>query len=175
MVFLIKVIFDISTAALPIKDLIHPSNDLINAIPKDAIVIAGKHYLTKQNRTLGVVETDIIECAIQSLGLNDLYKFDPNKKIIENPDSLTTMPKSVVLLRHSGYSRVFKTSIVMWKEQPIFGFGLKSFRVKCWNILSEDNLKSDKPQDISCGNHPHNYYLIQLVFRYIHLKLSFYL
>ena len=48
-----------------------------------------------------------------------------NKKIIENPDSLTTMPKNVVLLRHSGYSRVFKTSIVMWKEQPIFGFGLK--------------------------------------------------
>ena len=47
----------------------------------------------------------------------------------------------------------------MWKEQPIFGFGLKSFRVKCWNILSEDNLKSDKPQDIACGNHPHNYYL----------------
>ena len=82
-----------------------------------------------------------------------------NEKVIENDDSLTTVPKNVVLLRHSGYSRVFKTAIVMWKKQPLVGFGLKSFRVKCWEILDEDSRKSDQPQDISCGNHPHNYYL----------------
>ena len=120
------------------------------------------------------------------INFSKLFNKQKSEEIIENPDSLATMPKNVVLLRHSGYSRVFKTSIVMWKEQPLFGFGLKSFRVKCWNILSEDNLKSDKPQDISCGNHPHNYYLellsesgiigIALIFSFfiIILKYSFY-
>ena len=58
-------------------------SELVGLVPKDALVLAGKHYLTKQNRTLGVVERDIIECAVQSLGLNDVYKFNPNEKIIE--------------------------------------------------------------------------------------------
>ena len=50
----------------------------------------------------------------------------------------------------------------MWKQQPLFGFGLKSFRVKCWNLLAEDNAKrkiTKKPQNIACANHAHNYYL----------------
>ena len=58
-------------------------SELVGLVPKDALVLAGKHYLTKQNRTLGVVERDIIECAVQSLGLNDVSKFNPSEKIIE--------------------------------------------------------------------------------------------
>ena len=58
-------------------------SELIGLVPKDALVLAGKHYLTKQNRTIGVIDRDIIECAVQSLGLNDVSKFNPNEKIIE--------------------------------------------------------------------------------------------
>ena len=50
----------------------------------------------------------------------------------------------------------------MWKEQPLFGFGLKSLRIKCWDMLEKDNAKRKitlKPQYIACANHPHNYYL----------------
>ena len=59
-------------------------SELVGLIPMDAILLAGKHYLAKQNRTIGVPEKDIIECAVQSLGLNDVSEFDPNEKIIEN-------------------------------------------------------------------------------------------
>ena len=59
-------------------------SELVGLIPMDAVLLAGKHYLTKQNRTMGVSEKDIIECAVQSLGLDDVSKFDPNEKIIEN-------------------------------------------------------------------------------------------
>ena len=59
-------------------------SELVGLIPKDAILSAGKYYLAKQNRTIGVPEKDIIECAIQSLGLNDVSNFDLNEKIIEN-------------------------------------------------------------------------------------------
>ena len=86
-----------------------------------------------------------------------------SEKKVNVVDSSTAVvdssPASVVLLRHSGYSRVFKTAIIVWMEKPIFGFGLKSFRIKCWDILEKDNMINSGPQDISCGNHPHNYYL----------------
>ena len=47
----------------------------------------------------------------------------------------------------------------MWKEQPLTGFGLKSFRIKCWEILNKNPLKKgQKGSKYACGNHPHNYY-----------------
>ena len=67
-----------------------------------------------------------------------------------------------MFLRHSGYNRVFRTAITMWKEQPLTGFGYKSFRFKCWDMLNKDNAErkiTQKPQIIVCSNHAHNYYL----------------
>jgi len=64
-------------------------------------------------------------------------------------------------LRHSGYNRIYHTAITMWKEQPLTGFGLKSFRIKCWNMLEKDNAErkiTQRPQNIVCSNHAHNYY-----------------
>jgi len=49
----------------------------------EAMIMAGKYYLKKQNRSLGVPTADIVECAVQSLGLNDVTKFDPQEKIID--------------------------------------------------------------------------------------------
>ena len=44
---------------------------------------AGKHYLQKQNRSIGVSERELIHIAVKSLGLDELAAFDPEKKIIE--------------------------------------------------------------------------------------------
>jgi len=58
-------------------------SELVGLIPLEAMLLAGKHYLNKQNRTLGIPEKDIIECAVQTLGLNDVTKFNASEKIIE--------------------------------------------------------------------------------------------
>jgi glutamate formiminotransferase/formiminotetrahydrofolate cyclodeaminase len=58
-------------------------SELVGLIPLDAILMAGEHYLNKQKRTCGVSEKNIIETAIQSLGLNDVALFQPEEKIIE--------------------------------------------------------------------------------------------
>jgi glutamate formiminotransferase / formiminotetrahydrofolate cyclodeaminase len=58
-------------------------SELVGLIPLDAMLAAGKHYLQKQNRSLGVSEAELIEIAIKSLGLNELTPFDPQQKIIE--------------------------------------------------------------------------------------------
>jgi len=58
-------------------------SELVGLVPKSALVEAGKYYLKKQGRSLGISESDIIECAVQSLGLNDVSKFNTKEKIIE--------------------------------------------------------------------------------------------
>ncbi|MFM9945071.1 MAG: glutamate formimidoyltransferase [Bacteroidia bacterium] len=58
-------------------------SELVGLVPLNAMLEAGKHYLAKQERSVGVSEKELIEMAIKSLGLDELAPFDPNKKIIE--------------------------------------------------------------------------------------------
>ena len=58
-------------------------SELVGLIPLEAILMAGRHYLAKQRRTVGVPEEDIIQAAVQSLGLNDVTPFIAEEKIIE--------------------------------------------------------------------------------------------
>ena len=58
-------------------------SELVGLIPLEAILMAGRHYLSKQRRTVGVPEEDIIQAAVQSLGLNDVTPFIAEEKIIE--------------------------------------------------------------------------------------------
>ena len=48
-----------------------------------AAVQAGRHYLQRQGRSTGLPERELVEVAIQSLGLAQLSPFDPDKRIIE--------------------------------------------------------------------------------------------
>jgi glutamate formiminotransferase/formiminotetrahydrofolate cyclodeaminase len=58
-------------------------SELVGLIPLEALVLTGKHYLEKQGKTTGVPEKDLVECAVQSLGLNDVTPFNPDEKIID--------------------------------------------------------------------------------------------
>ncbi len=58
-------------------------SELVGLIPLKAMLDAGKHYLRKQQRSLGVSDKELIKIAVKSLGLDDLYPFRPEEKIIE--------------------------------------------------------------------------------------------
>ncbi len=58
-------------------------SELVGLIPLQAVLAAGRHYLTKQGKTAGVPESELIHIAVLSLGLDDLYPFKPEEKIIE--------------------------------------------------------------------------------------------
>lgn len=71
-------------------------SELVGLIPKEAMIMAGKHYLRKQGKSVGVSESELVRIAIQSMGLEDISPFDPKKKIIESyvedrPDALVNM------------------------------------------------------------------------------------
>ncbi|HPD65661.1 MAG TPA: glutamate formimidoyltransferase [Bacteroidia bacterium] len=57
--------------------------EIVGLVPLKAIIEAGKHYLKKQQRSVGVSEAELIKIAIKSMGLDDLYPFKPEEKIIE--------------------------------------------------------------------------------------------
>jgi glutamate formiminotransferase/formiminotetrahydrofolate cyclodeaminase len=58
-------------------------SELVGLIPLQAILDAGRHYLAKQKKSTGIPERQIVETAVQSLGLNEITPFDPDEKIIE--------------------------------------------------------------------------------------------
>jgi glutamate formiminotransferase/formiminotetrahydrofolate cyclodeaminase len=58
-------------------------SELVGLIPLEAILETGRYYLSMQGKSTGVPESEIIETAIQSLGLREIAPFDPRKKIIE--------------------------------------------------------------------------------------------
>lgn len=57
--------------------------EIVGLVPKKVLVEAGKFYLEKQQRSLGVPEEELIKIAVKSLGLNDLKPFNPKEKVIE--------------------------------------------------------------------------------------------
>ncbi len=58
-------------------------SELVGMIPLSAMLDAGRYFLRKQQRSLGIPDRDIIKIAVKSLGLDDLAPFKPEEKIIE--------------------------------------------------------------------------------------------
>lgn len=58
-------------------------SELVGLVPLQAMLDAGKYFLRKQNRSVGVSESELLKIAIKSMGLDDLTPFDANERIIE--------------------------------------------------------------------------------------------
>ncbi|MBW8331787.1 MAG: glutamate formimidoyltransferase [Prolixibacteraceae bacterium] len=77
-------------------------SELIGVIPLQAMLDAGKYFLRKQHRSVGIPEEEIIKIAVKSLGLDELSPFDPKKRIIEY--LIDDQPNKLVDLTLSGFS-----------------------------------------------------------------------
>ena len=57
--------------------------EIVGLVPKKVLIDAGKYFLEKQHRSVGIPEEDILNIAIHSMGLDDLKPFNPREKVIE--------------------------------------------------------------------------------------------
>jgi len=57
--------------------------EMVGLTPLKALTDAGKYFLRKQQRSVGVSEEELVKIAVKSLGLDDLKPFNPKEKIIE--------------------------------------------------------------------------------------------
>ncbi len=58
-------------------------SELVGLIPLRAMLDAGRHYLRMQQRSTGVADAELIKIAVKSMGLDELYPFKPEEKIVE--------------------------------------------------------------------------------------------
>lgn len=58
-------------------------SELVGLIPLEAVLMSGRYYLSRQGKSTGVPESELVHVAVQSLGLSSITPFDPAKKIIE--------------------------------------------------------------------------------------------
>ncbi|MCK4663452.1 MAG: glutamate formimidoyltransferase [Bacteroidales bacterium] len=79
----VHVAFDEVSEKARLRGIRVTGSELVGLIPLQAMINAGKHYLKKQKRSVGVSENEIIKIAVKSLGLDELKPFNPKEKIIE--------------------------------------------------------------------------------------------
>ncbi len=60
-------------------------SEIVGLAPYDALIRTGQYYQEKMGQPTGIPKDDIIETAIQSLGLEDVSEFDPEEKLIGGP------------------------------------------------------------------------------------------
>lgn len=92
----LHVAFDEVSAKAAARGIRVTGLEIVGLVPKKAILDAGRHYLAKQRRSLGVAESEIIKIAVKSMGLDDLKPFVPAEKIVEYAlDSQDRVPRLV--------------------------------------------------------------------------------
>lgn len=79
----IHVAFDEVAHRAEVRGIRATGSELVGLLPLEAMLEAGRYFLRKQNRSLGVSDSELIKIAVKSMGLDELYPFDPQKKIIE--------------------------------------------------------------------------------------------
>ncbi|MBQ6043905.1 MAG: glutamate formimidoyltransferase [Bacteroidales bacterium] len=57
--------------------------EIVGLVPKKVLVEAGRYYLERQQRSLGISEEETVRMAVRSMSLDDLKPFDPKEKVIE--------------------------------------------------------------------------------------------
>ncbi len=70
-------------------------SEVVGLVPLSAILEAGRYFLRKQQRSLGVSDAELVKIAVKSMGLDELAPFEPREKIIEYALEADAAPKLV--------------------------------------------------------------------------------
>ncbi|MGA9751161.1 MAG: glutamate formimidoyltransferase [Acidobacteriota bacterium] len=68
------------------RGLVVTGSEIVGLVPLQAMVETGKFYLARQGRCTGIPLEDVVETAVQSLGLRDVAPFDVREKVIGYPE-----------------------------------------------------------------------------------------
>ncbi|MEE9430146.1 MAG: cyclodeaminase/cyclohydrolase family protein, partial [Melioribacteraceae bacterium] len=72
------------------RGLVVTGSEIIGMVPYPALLETGKYYLRKQRRSTGIPIKDILDTAVQSLGLTDVADFNISERVLGLPTNLET-------------------------------------------------------------------------------------
>ncbi len=75
--------FDACEARASARGIRVTGSEVVGLVPLAVLLDAGRHYLTKQGRSLGVSDAELIKIAVRTMGLDELSPFDPQTRVIE--------------------------------------------------------------------------------------------
>ncbi|MGE3166509.1 MAG: glutamate formimidoyltransferase [Planctomycetota bacterium] len=67
------------------RQLVVTGSEIVGLVPYEAMRESGEYYLARQGSSRGLPVHDVIETAVQSLGLRDLGAFDADKSVLGLP------------------------------------------------------------------------------------------
>lgn len=70
------------------RGLVVTGSEIVGMVPYPALLESGKFYLRNQHRSIGVPVRDILNTAVQSLGLNDVSEFKIEERVLGLPKNL---------------------------------------------------------------------------------------
>lgn len=79
----LHVAFDEVCRAAAARGVRVTGTEIVGLVPRKSIIDAGKYFLKKQQRSVGLPEEEIIRMAVKSMGLDELAPFNPDEKIVE--------------------------------------------------------------------------------------------
>jgi len=72
------------------RGLVVTGSEIVGMVPYPALLETGKFYLRNQHRSIGVPVRDILNTAVQSLGLNDVSEFSIEERVLGLPINIDT-------------------------------------------------------------------------------------
>lgn len=81
-------VFDKASQLADERGLRVTGSEIVGMVPFPALFETGKYYLRKQHRSAGIPIKDILNTAIQSLGLNDVSEFKIEERVLGLPKNL---------------------------------------------------------------------------------------
>ncbi|MDR0969346.1 MAG: glutamate formimidoyltransferase [Lentimicrobiaceae bacterium] len=100
----VHIAFDEVCRKAEVRGIRVTGSELVGLIPLKALLDAGKYFLTKQQRSLGIDEAELIKIAVKSMGLDDLKPFVPEEKIIEYKLAAKDNAKKLIELTAKGFA-----------------------------------------------------------------------
>jgi glutamate formiminotransferase/formiminotetrahydrofolate cyclodeaminase len=101
----LHIAFDACCESAQSRGLRVTGSELVGLVPKSVLTDAGKHYLRQQRMSTGVSETELINIAVKTLGLDELAPFDPSTRVIE------------YLLEDTSNHKLIKKSLIAFADE----------------------------------------------------------
>ncbi|MGB5131878.1 MAG: glutamate formimidoyltransferase [Steroidobacteraceae bacterium] len=67
------------------RGIIVTGSEIVGVVPFDAMLESGRYYLRRMQKSTGLPVGDVIETAVQAMGLRDVASFETEKKVLGMP------------------------------------------------------------------------------------------
>jgi glutamate formiminotransferase/formiminotetrahydrofolate cyclodeaminase len=86
----LHVVYDEARRLAEKRGLVVTGSEIVGMVPFPALLETGKFYLRRQGRSTGIPARDILETAVQSLGLRDVGEFNLDERVLGLPNTAGT-------------------------------------------------------------------------------------